>query len=147
MCLVVAALPGTYVVELVVNDGFLDSAPDTVRVDTANSAPVADAGPDQDALVGGTVSLDGSDSSDADGDALSYRWALLSAPDGSSAMLRDTDRPVASLVPDLGGEYAAQLIVSDGELDSDPDTVLISVQAGGDESKAAPAGAAKKTPQ
>src|SRR5439155_436935 len=36
---------GDYVVQLHVNDGLLDSAPDTVTISTLNSLPVADAGP------------------------------------------------------------------------------------------------------
>lgn len=40
-------LAGEYSIRLLVNDGTVDSAPDTVRIDTLNSAPVADAGPDR----------------------------------------------------------------------------------------------------
>ena len=82
-------LPGTYVAQLIVNDGTVDSLPDTVRINTGNSRPVANAGPDQTVFVGDTVHLDGSASSDADGDALRYRWALTSVPGGSSATLAD----------------------------------------------------------
>jgi hypothetical protein len=39
----------------------------------ANHAPLADAGQDQSALVGSLVALDGSRSSDQDGDPLTYR--------------------------------------------------------------------------
>ena len=38
---------GVYQIELVVNDGFQDSAPDVVIVNTGNRDPVADAGPEQ----------------------------------------------------------------------------------------------------
>ena len=40
----------------------------------ANRPPVANAGPDQSAELGSPVTLNGSLSSDADGDALSYEW-------------------------------------------------------------------------
>src|SRR3990172_7106905 len=46
----VADVAGTYVLELIVNDGTTDGAPDTVEVIAGNSAPVADAGPDQTVL-------------------------------------------------------------------------------------------------
>src|SRR5262249_37784846 len=39
--------------------------------------------------VGDTVALDGTGSSDADGDALTYRWSLLAAPTGSAATLNN----------------------------------------------------------
>ena len=97
--------PGTYEVQLVVNDGQQDSDPDLVRIDTLNSRPVAHAGPDQEGLVGNAVNVDGSGSSDADGDPLSYQWALLSTPDGSGALLAEADQVLAYFVPDLDGEY------------------------------------------
>ena len=52
---------------------------------TVNRAPVARAGPDQAAYVGDTIDLDGSGSSDADGDALSFDWQFISKPAGSAA--------------------------------------------------------------
>ena len=48
--------PGAYVVELIVHDGTVSSPPDTVTISTSTSAPVADAGPDQTALVTDTRS-------------------------------------------------------------------------------------------
>jgi len=71
---------GNYVVQLVVNDGTVDSAPDVVVISTANSRPVANAGPDQTVPVGTDVMLDGSASSDADGDPLTFSWSLVSVP-------------------------------------------------------------------
>jgi hypothetical protein len=86
-------LPGTYVAELVVNDGVAASAPGRVTISTANSAPLADAGPDQTAFVGDTVTLDGGGSSDVDGDPLSFAWSLSRVPGGSGATLSDPTSP------------------------------------------------------
>src|SRR2546425_769229 len=74
----VVDLPGRYTIRLIVNDGFADSPPDTVLIDTQNSPPTANAGPDQTVFVGATVQLDGSGSSDVDHDLLTFRWSFFS---------------------------------------------------------------------
>ena len=119
-------LPGLYVAQLVVNDGLVDSVPDTISVSTENSIPVADAGPDQSVLVGDSVQLDGGGSSDADGDPLTHFWSLISAPQNSQAKLSDPLLVDPMFDVDLAGNYVAQLIVNDGLVDSAPDTVSIS---------------------
>jgi len=98
-----------------------------VDVTTGNSAPVADAGPAQTVLVGDTVTLDGSASSDVDGDPLSFSWSLTTVPVGSAAVVDATDPVHPTFVADLPGTYVAQLIVNDGLTDSVPDTVTITV--------------------
>jgi RHS repeat-associated protein len=122
-----ADLPGSYVAQLIVNDGFLDSAPSTVVISTLNSVPVADAGPKQTVSTGTTVQLDGSASSDADHDPLTYRWSLLVVPPGSGAVLSDPSVVNPTFVADVAGNYVAQLIVNDGKVDSAPATVMIVV--------------------
>ncbi|MBX2807567.1 MAG: fibro-slime domain-containing protein [Cellvibrionaceae bacterium] len=118
----------TYVVQLVVNDGALDSPPDTVSLQVDNVKPIANAGPDQTVAVAATAVLDGSSSSDADGDTLSYQWQMRAQPDGSVAALSDPQSITPSLTVDQRGRYVVQLIVSDGVQDSDADTVVIDTQ-------------------
>lgn len=118
-------IAGTYLFELVVSDAELDSPADAVEITTANSAPVADAGTDQTALVGDTVSLDASGSTDVDGDFLIYMWSLVEKPPGSSAEISDANALMPTIVIDLAGEYVAELIVNDGEFDSDADRVAV----------------------
>lgn len=120
--------PGQYVLQLIVNDGQVDSAADQVTISTQNSKPVANAGPDQTVPLGLRVFLDGSKSSDVDGDLLSYHWSLLSQPAGSTATLDNATTVSPSFIPDKAGSYTVQLIVNDGKVDSDPDTVVISTQ-------------------
>jgi K319L-like, PKD domain len=117
---------GTYAAELIVNDGTVDSRPDTVTISTLNSAPVANAGPDQTAFVTNTVTLDGSASNDVDGNPLAYSWSLTTRPTGSSATLSNPTAVNPTFVVDRFGTYVAQLIVNDGTVNSRPDTVTIS---------------------
>lgn len=119
-------VPGRYGIELVVDDGTVSSASDTMTISTVNSRPVADAGPDQAVRVGETTVLDGSGSSDADRDPLSFRWSLNSRPPDSTTALTGADTTNPSLPVDRAGTYVAQLIVNDGTSDSDADTVSIS---------------------
>ncbi|NNF16624.1 MAG: hypothetical protein HKN70_07735, partial [Gammaproteobacteria bacterium] len=116
---------GTYVAELIVNDGFEDSTPDTVTITTENTAPVADAGPDQTVTVGETVGLDGSASFDVDDDPLNYSWSLITSPPTSTATITSPGAPVTNFIADVDGTYVVQLIVNDGAVDSAPDTALI----------------------
>jgi hypothetical protein len=117
---------GEYVVQLVVNDGELSSAPDTVQISTLNSAPVANAGSDRNAIVGELVTLDGSASSDIDGDPLTYAWAVASRPAGSTAEIVDPSEVSARFTPDVAGQYLIELVVDDGTMSSAPDTMTIS---------------------
>ena len=119
-----------YVAQLIVNDGIVDSGPDTVTVTIGNTAPVANAGPDETAVFGDVVTLDGTGSTDVDGDSLTYRWSLTT-PAGSAAVLSDptAPRPTFQVDAKLGEVYVAQLIVNDGTVDSAPDTVTITTEA------------------
>ena len=123
----IADLDGTYVMSLTVNDGTVDSAADTVSITaaTANSAPVASSGPDQNVSTGSTVTLDGSGSSDADSDTLTYSWSITSVPSGSTAALSDETLVNPTFTADLDGSYVLSLTVNDGTVDSTADTVLI----------------------
>ena len=90
--------------------------------------PVADAGPDQNAVVGGVVQLDGSESFDPDGDPISFSWQFMSQPTGSVAELTEPATSSPTFAPDVAGDYVVQLVVSDGTNDSDPDQVTITAQ-------------------
>jgi hypothetical protein len=96
-----------------------------VAITTLNSAPVADAGPNQSVFRGDTVFLDGNGSSDADGDPLTFSWSLTTVPAGSAATLSDPVAAAPTFVADTAGTYVAQLIVNDGTVDGAPDTAMI----------------------
>jgi len=120
---------GEYKIQLVVNDGTVTSEADeiTIVAETPNRAPVANAGQDMSTIVGTTINLDGSNSSDPDGDALLFAWSITESPDGSTAALQDADQQTASITPDLAGSYKIQLIVNDGALDSESVEITITV--------------------
>ncbi len=123
-----ADIAGNYVASLVVNDGSLSSAASSVTVTAAvaNVAPVANAGVAQNVSTGSLVTLDGSTSADANGDALTYAWTLNSKPAGSTAALSSSTSAKPTLTADAAGSYVASLTVSDGKLSSAAATVTVS---------------------
>ncbi|RKZ90853.1 MAG: hypothetical protein DRQ40_10535, partial [Gammaproteobacteria bacterium] len=128
-------LNGEYRLRLTVNDRELSSVADevliTVTGNAANSAPTADAGIDQSVTVGDAVFLDGGGSSDPDNDTLIYNWTIEIRPLGSSAAIGDPSFETPKFVPDVEGSYEVQLIVNDGQENSNPDTMTVTAAAGG----------------
>jgi len=123
----IADVAGTYVLNLVVNDGTVNSVAATVTVaaSVANAAPVANAGTAQSIVTGTVVTLDGSASSDANGDPLTNSWAFVSKPAGSTAALSSATVAKPTFVPDKGGTYVFKLVVNDGKVDSEAATVTV----------------------
>jgi hypothetical protein len=94
---------------------------------SAPVAPVANAGPNQVvyAWIDGIadVNLDGSDSYDADGDALTYKWTWTIDTNTYEA---NGFNPAIELSI---GKHVVSLIVNDGTFDSEPNVVVITVIA------------------
>jgi hypothetical protein len=111
---------GSYEVRLIVNDGKTDSPAVTFTFSVArgNNPPVARAGDDLTAVNGAQVVLNGTASSDPDGDLITYRWALVSRPADSAAALGGADTPRPFFTPDLSGPYVVSLVTNDGVLSS-----------------------------
>ena len=101
------------------------STSDSVTVNVGvNAPPVADAGPNQTVATGGLVGLDGSASSDPDGDPLTHSWAFITRPVGSAATLSSSNSVTPAFTADLEGTYQIRLTVNDGAL-SDFDDVIV----------------------
>ena len=96
----------------------------------ANDPPVADAGADLVAGVGDIVPLDGSGSTDSDGDVLEFAWDFTGYPPGQTIpVISNPSSQLASFAPDAEGDYIARLTVDDG-IATHSDTVSISVGPG-----------------
>jgi len=96
-----------------------------VTVSVANAAPVANAGVAQNVVAGSVVTLDGSASSDAYGDPLTYAWTLTSKPAGSTAALSSATSAKPTFTADVAGTYVGTLTVNDGKVNSTAVTVSI----------------------
>jgi hypothetical protein len=123
----VADVAGSFMVELLVNDGTKDSLGDQllVNITVENQPPVADAGATQSFITGGVVTLNGSGSSDPDGDLLTYTWSFTSRPSGSLAVLSSTTESSPSFTADIDGLYIVQLVVNDGLIGSPADSTTV----------------------
>ena len=103
----------------------------TVEAPT-NTAPTSNAGPDQTVSSAASVTLDGTTSSDADGDALTYAWSQTS---GASVTLSSTTAAQPTFtaptlaVGDADATLVFSLTVNDGTTSSSADTVTITVEA------------------
>lgn len=69
--------------------------------------------------------IDGSTSSDPEGDPLIYIWSIQSRPASSTTRIDGVVQAKAEFEPDVAGSYVIQLLVSDGVTISQPDTVTI----------------------
>ena len=139
-----ADLAGTYLVGLTVNDGKVDSPVVVLTVTAAklNAVPVANAGTNQNVTAATLTTLDGTASTDADLDGLSYTWSLISKPSSSNAALSSTTSPKPTFTPDVAGTYVASLVVSDGK-DRSPTAVVTVIASGANSAPVANAGAAQ----
>lgn len=105
--------PGLYSVGLVVSDGSLASTADSVDITAVNSPAAPNAGPDQNVDIGTLVTLDGSGSTDLNGDSLTYHWQMQ-GPWQSAAVLSNPDVINPTFIPDVPGIYTCYLSVYDG---------------------------------
>ncbi|MEW6745944.1 MAG: PKD domain-containing protein [Planctomycetota bacterium] len=122
------ATAATLTFGLEVSDGFATSEADTVVIETTRQ-PVADAGPNRTVQPGELVTLDGTASFDPEGSPLSFSWTF---PEGVLPTPPDSlTSPTPSFVaPASEGPLDFFLVVSDGDRESLPGSVRVTVDAG-----------------
>lgn len=119
---------------LTVNDGRGGTSTDDVVVtvldaSTPNNPPVANAGPDAQVNEGNVCNLNGSLSSDPDGDALTFSWAQIAGTPTVSLTGANTATPsfTAPMVS-VNTNLTFRLTVNDGRGGTDTDDVVITVR-------------------
>jgi hypothetical protein len=121
------AVSGALTFSLVVNDGRVDSAADSVTIAVNNRAPIANAGADADIDVSTLHSLSAMTSMDPDGDSLTYAWTQIAGPTVSLVSVGTGGVQFVSPVDNARLEFA--LVANDGETDSPQDVVVVNVTA------------------
>ncbi len=129
-------LPGTYLVQLTVDDAqvrnervITNVASVVIIANQENSAPIAHAGDAQSLLQGVVVQLNGEQSTDPQGDTLTFTWRFVTRPESSVAELSNPQIADPVFTADVVGEYVLGLIVNDGEFDSPLEQVIVRVSA------------------
>ena len=117
---------GLYKFQVLSSDGVNVSQTDEiyVTVNAQDQAPTAEAGDDIDAQSSSVVALDGSRSSDPDGDTLSYSWKQVN---GAETALQNPATPKPTFKAADTGTYTFELTVSDSKINSVPDSVSVRV--------------------
>jgi hypothetical protein len=120
--------PGTYVFQLIVNDGLQNSQPAVVTITVgSNQPPVADAG--RSLYVDrGSPRLDGTGSYDPEGDPLTYYWRQVSGPVLTITGTNTATPQLSGLIPRTALQKCVfQLSVSDGSLTSQLSSVTVNI--------------------
>lgn len=104
--------PGTHTITLSATDSSSAHGAASITLVVTAAAPMPNLGGNRYAVVGVTVPLDGSASTGVP--SLTYAWAIVSAPNGSSATLTNPNTATPSFTPDLSGAYVVQLTLTDG---------------------------------
>ena len=127
---------GSYVVQLIVNDGTANSVPVTATIVYGNCPPTADAGDDQSVFQWQLAVLNGTGSNDPNFDPLTYSWSIISASIIYSGdliyclyELYNATSSIAAFAAVCPGTYVIELTVNDGDFE-DKDTVTITVNPG-----------------
>ncbi len=92
-----------------------------------NHAPVANAGADKTGADGDTIALDGSASTEPDGDPMTHIWSFISKPNASASVLTGATTATPTFKPDVIGTYRLLLEVRDGKGLNGTDEVTVQI--------------------
>ncbi|MEO8584317.1 MAG: PKD domain-containing protein, partial [Flavitalea sp.] len=126
-------VPGIYTYAVYVVDDRAAFTSDTITVTVAagstvpNVLPVAKAGTDVNlTLPENNTTLDGSNSTDADGSIISYYWSKVSGP---AANISDPNKKTTNVLSLVAGTYVFKLKVIDDKGGSSEDQITVNVKA------------------
>lgn len=122
------SVPGVYEFQLVVSANGLESEPHIVRleIERENAPPVAKLIAEVWGQVGKVIEVDGSASFDPEGEEITYLWRAVTP--GLSIPADALTHPVLTFEPDVDGVFEVELVVSDGEKNSEPARCLLTIK-------------------
>jgi len=98
-----------------------------------NNPPTAEAGGPYSVQGNSTVQLNGTGSSDPDGDTLSYSWTITNDPTGAATLTNASTATPTFHAPAVGNTtvVTVRLVVDDGHGHPDDDTATVTIQPAG----------------
>lgn len=118
---------GVYLLERWIVSGLSERLTHHVVVTVSGAAPVASVTGTRYLAVGEVAELDPGASSSPELRPLTYHWQLATRPALSQLVipLEDVGGDMLSIVPDVVGMYVVEVVAFDGELWSEPATILV----------------------
>jgi hypothetical protein len=120
--------PGTYVLRLTATDTQLTAADDVTIVvtDTANQAPVVNAGADQTVTLPNSANLNGAVTDDGlpAGATVTQSWSAISVPAGATLTFANPNQVVTTATFSHPGTYVLRLTATDTQLTAADDVTV-----------------------
>lgn len=121
---------GLYTIGLLVKDKTGKEHKSFINVTVSkkeNLVPIAIVTSASEGCLDDEIILNGSKSYDSNDDRLAYKWEIVSKPETSTLEINSVDNAIISIKPDVVGEYVFELVVYDGEFDSEPSFAYVNI--------------------